>query len=69
MPRRAPLKHKVVPNLTGVMGGEAGPSNLKDIESFLDSQEHKQTLPKIRDNLFSPKLKLRAQSIPPKTAA
>ena len=57
MPRRAPIKNKVVPHLTGVMGGEVGPKNLEQMDQFLDSQEHKRTLPKIRDNLFSPKLK------------
>lgn len=60
MPRRAPLKTKVMPNLTGIFAGDTVRKHLQDMELFLGSQEHRRTLPKIKQ---------RAASIPPKTAA
>ena len=60
MPRRAPIKTKVIPGLTGVLAGETARKGLEDIDSFLNSQEHQRTLPKIKQ---------RSTSIPPKTAA
>jgi len=71
MPRRDPLKQKVIPQLQGVFGGEKARQALVALDSKVASLQTsgQRKLPKISDKRFSEHGKRRAASIPPKTAA
>lgn len=68
LPRRDPIRNKVVPKMQGVLGGETAAQNLMALENtvlgFIQGR-----LPKISDPRFSKGGKRRAASIPPKTAS
>ena len=69
LPRRDPLKQKIIPKLQGVLGGENAKDTLTTLNHTINQMGMTNKLPKIKDVRFSQHGKRRATSIPPKTAA
>jgi len=75
MPRRDPLRHKVIPQLQGVIGGDNAQQNLVALDNLVPNVKAGRNatpskLPKISDIHFNTKISnRRAASIPPRTAA